>query len=76
MALCAMVNGESQVVIVNPQPTDITTCALLVPTSGDDLNNPFNLSVEDGSAIAGAIASLWIAAFAFRVLICLVNERK
>jgi hypothetical protein len=66
---CATWNAENAVVIVTPPPSDISTCALLIPNSGDVLNSPFSLSAEDGLAIASAIVLVWGVGFATRALI-------
>lgn len=66
--ICANYTNTGQVVIVNPPPVDISTCALLIPTPADGMNNPFILSASDGYAIAIAVVSIWAIGFAFRVL--------
>ena len=66
--ICATYTNTGQVVIVNPPPADISTCALLIPTPADGMNNPFILSASDGYAIAIAVVSIWAIGFAFRVL--------
>ena len=69
MPLCATYNGSNQVLIVTPPPADMSTCALLIPTVGDSVNDPFHLSAADGSAIAVAIVSMWCLGLATRLLI-------
>jgi uncharacterized protein (UPF0210 family) len=66
---CATWDAARQVILVDPPPADLSTCALLIPESGDSLNNPFMLSAEDGLAIAAAIVGVWIVGFGARVLI-------
>jgi hypothetical protein len=68
MALCATVNSAQQVVIVLPQPANISTCALLIPTTEDSLNSPFNLTPADGYAIAVAIVGVWAVGFGIRAI--------
>lgn len=69
MPLCATYNESGQVLIVTPPPADMSTCALLIPTVGDSVNDPFHLSASDGTAIAAAIVLVWCAGFAGRALI-------
>lgn len=69
MPLCATYNASNQVSIVTPPPADMSTCALLIPTVGDSLNNPFILSAADGYTIALAVVSAWAVGFASRALI-------
>lgn len=69
MPLCATYNVSGVVSIVSPPPADMSTCALLIPTVGDSVNDPFHLSASDGSAIAIAIAALWFTAYVVRLLI-------
>lgn len=69
MPLCATYNGANQVLIVNPPPADMSTCALLIQTADDWQNNPFYLSAADGTTIAIAIVGVWSAGFAARALI-------
>ena len=69
MPLCATYNGLNQVLIVTPPPADMSTCALLIPTVADSINDPFHLSAADGYAIAIAIVTVWCTGFAARALI-------
>lgn len=66
--ICATYNASGQVIVVTPPPADLSTCALLIPTPADGMNNPFILSASDGYAIAIAVVSIWAIGFAFRVL--------
>lgn len=67
--ICANYNASGQVTVVTPPPADLSTCALLIQTPGDSLNNPFMLSASDGYAIATAVVSVWCVGFAFRAII-------
>ncbi len=69
MPLCATYNASNQVLIVTPPPADMSTCALLIPTVGDSVNDPFHLDAADGLAIASAIVLVWGTGFAARALI-------
>jgi hypothetical protein len=66
---CATWDLSRQVILVEPPPADLSTCALLIPEAGDSLNNPFALTAEDGLAIAAAIVGVWIVGFGSRILI-------
>jgi hypothetical protein len=66
---CATWDAGHQVILVEPPPADLATCALLIPEAEDTLNSPFALSAEDGMAIAVAIVGVWIVGFGSRVLI-------
>jgi hypothetical protein len=65
---CATWDTGHQILLVDPPPADLSTCALLIPEPGDTLNHPFSLSAEDGMAIAFAIVGVWTAGFAVRVV--------
>lgn len=69
MPMCATYNASNQVTIVTPPPADMSTCALLIPTVGDSINDPFHLSSADGAAIAFAVVAAWATGFGFRALI-------
>jgi hypothetical protein len=69
MALCATYDSNGIVSVVTPPPADVSTCALLIPTTGDSVNNPFMLSAADGALIASAVISAWAVGFACRALI-------
>ncbi|SOY66726.1 hypothetical protein [Cupriavidus taiwanensis] len=66
MALCVQVEASGAVSVVNPQPADLSTCAYLVQTSAEYLNNPLALSAADGGAIGSAILLVWAVAYAIR----------
>ncbi|MDR1934975.1 MAG: hypothetical protein LBS49_05260 [Candidatus Accumulibacter sp.] len=82
MPLCAsevsdkVMNGEgngyinlSYIAVMHPQPADLSGCPILISTPADESSGSiFDLSAGDGTAIAYAIAAVWIAAFSWRVL--------
>ena len=74
MPLCATYNSTGQVSIVTPPPADMSTCALLIPTTEDNVNNPFILSAAEGYAIALAVVSVWALGFASKALISVVKN--
>lgn len=58
---------------LNPQPSDVTTCTTVLQSGGEILSNPFTPSVSDGALIAGAIISVWGAAWAIKALILMLK---
>ena len=73
MPMCATYNGTGQVTVVTPPPADMSTCALLIPTVGDSINDPFHLSAQDGLDISYAILTVWAVAVGWRILIRLIK---
>ncbi|XYI32386.1 hypothetical protein MNJPNG_09510 [Cupriavidus oxalaticus] len=74
MALCVQVNGDGSMSAVTPQPVDLGTCAYVVQSSAEHLNNPLALSATDGGAIGSAILLVWAVAYAIRaVLVALAS---
>ena len=54
--------------LMAPQPTDLTTCSMVLSSGADAVNVPWNLSVSDASAISAAIVAVWGTAWAFKAL--------
>jgi len=73
MSICATYDASGAVSVVTPPPVDMSTCALLIPTTDDRLNDPFHLSAADGSSIAIAIILVWSVGFAGRAIIRCLN---
>lgn len=69
MALCVQVEASGAVSVVNPQPADLSTCAYLVQTSAEYLNNPLALSAADGASIGSAILLVWAVAYTIRAVL-------
>jgi hypothetical protein len=69
MATCATYDGSGQVIVITPPPSDLSACALLIPSGSEGITNPFALSAADGAAIASAIVLVWGAGFVGRALI-------
>lgn len=67
--ICATYDGTGQVIVVTPPPSDLGTCALLIPSGSEGISNPFAFSAADGAAIASAIVLVWGAGFVGRALI-------
>lgn len=69
MAICATYSVDGSVSVVTPPPSDLSACALLIPTGSEGSFNPFALSSADGLAIASAVVLVWGAGFCGRALI-------
>lgn len=76
MAQCVQVvnvNGADVLSPVTAEPC--TGLVVLTPAEYAHVSsNPFNLSNEDGVLIAGAVATVWIAAWCFKALIRTLNS--
>ena len=55
--------------LMAPQPTDLTTCSMVLSSGADAVNVPWNLSVSDALSISSAIVAVWGTAWAFKALI-------
>lgn len=66
--ICVQDNGSGLLQVVSPQPVEVTSCVLVVG-SPSEMSSPFALSVEDGSAVAAAVAGVWIIGWVFKALI-------
>lgn len=74
---CVAIDGSGFVVDVDPQPVEVSACALVLSSGGELGANPFNLSQADGEAIAWAVVVVWAIGFAWRAVIqTLKTERK
>lgn len=62
---CVVVNGSGQVVDVVPQPTDVSTCGLVLVSAAEVGNSPFALTPEDANELLWLIVPLWIVAWIF-----------
>jgi len=67
MRCVAIVSGA--VVDVDPQPSDISTCTLVLVDPSDITANPFVLTRADFDAIAPGLWLLLVTGFIFRWLI-------
>lgn len=73
MSLCA-VQGSDGLELQQLQPGQV--CAGVVLVQPDDIPpNPFALSMEDGAAVSGAVASVWLAAWAWRAIYSVLRDR-
>lgn len=72
MALCVTTSGGN-LVLVDPQPSDVGACSMLVVSGSDylaatNLGGMFNMSLQDATDIFAAGAMLWGVAFVWRLL--------
>lgn len=67
--ICAQWDSSGVVSVVSVPPTDLSTCALLLPSGAEGVSNPLALSSADGGAIAAAVVFVWAVGFAGRALI-------
>lgn len=65
---CVFVAADGSLRLVDPQPVDVSGCAMVVVSGNSIMNNPFTMTVEQGVQIGGAIAALWVIAGVFRVV--------
>ena len=69
--ICAIANTAGQLVL-DTTTAQVSSCTYVVLSGTEAANlsaSPFNLTVEQGGLIAGAILSLWAAAWLCKILI-------
>lgn len=65
--ICIEINGVGVLQAVNPQPSDISTCALVAGSALEVASNPIvSLTSDEGGAIGVAILGLWAVAWGVR----------
>ena len=67
--LCVTQDANGVLSLIQPQPSDVTTCAMVIASAQEVGLSPFNLSQADAEAIGAAIAIVWGAGFAARAVI-------
>ncbi|NMG45548.1 hypothetical protein GPA22_17680 [Aromatoleum toluvorans] len=67
--ICVQVDAGGALVAVDPQPAEVSACALVVTSGADVLNSPFAFTPEQGSQIGGAILGVWALGYVFRILV-------
>lgn len=65
---CVAINGSGYVVDVVPQPSDVSTCTLVLAVPAEVAANPFALSLEDASSLSGAMLMILAVAWCLRML--------
>lgn len=71
MARCVEIGKGGALIDVSPQPSDVTTCALVVASGyehGQFSSSPWVLTEAQGAQIGGAILFVWAIAWVFRAL--------
>jgi len=66
--LCVELDAQGVVRAVDPQPATYTECSMVVQSGAAVASSPWNLTVEEGALIGGAIAGLWVLVGAIRVV--------
>ena len=64
---CVTIDAAGYVVAVNPQPAEVSGCAMVIAPGSAIVNNPFALTEEQGAEIGAAIAGLWVIAGVARI---------
>lgn len=73
MALCVIESG-GVLVLQSPQPSDTSTCAMVV-SSGSELGNlPWNLTIEQAHEIGMSVFLACAIAWGFRVLAEVISK--
>lgn len=71
MARCVEIGKGGALIDVSPQPSDVTTCALVVASGyehGQFSSSPWVLTEAQGAQIGGAILFVWAIAWGIRAL--------
>lgn len=59
---------------LDPTAQDLTACAYVVE-SGAELSNSFlTMSASDGATYGGEVVGVWMAAFAIRAIVRVINQ--
>lgn len=53
-------SGQTYLVVLNPQPTDITTCTMVLQSGAEIRNNPFLMTQTEATELGAAIALIWV----------------
>jgi len=68
---CVMVqniSGKSALILVEPQPVDLSNCSIVVGNYGEMSSELTRISPTEGAQIAGAILLVWAIGWAFRMV--------
>lgn len=77
MALCVTENGGTGALeIVSSQPTDYTSCTMVVLSGAEAGASPLALSAADGLQVAAAVVAVWGVAWAVKALILTLKEER
>jgi len=78
--MAACVRGVQQpdgsvVLVVDSTASDLSTCPYVVQSGAELQNSLFSLSAEDGGYLSASIIGVWVAAYAIRSVINVVNTK-
>ncbi|MFL9709354.1 hypothetical protein [Methylobacillus sp. Pita1] len=73
---CLIDIGSGQYQVLEPQPSDYTTCMQLVVSPTELQNGVMHLTAAEGVQISLSIGLLWATAAAFRAVIHMLKERE
>lgn len=63
---CVLIDTSGAVVDLVPQPSDVTSCTLVLVSPTEVNSSPFVMDLADAAAIGGAVMLLWAVAFGIR----------
>lgn len=66
-------NPANGLVLVTPQPSDLSTCQMVVGSYSEMSSELTRLSPTEGAQIAGAILLIWAIAWTIRVIVRTLN---
>ncbi len=66
---CFHTDAAGMLVADSPQPSDLTTCSLVVGSYSEFSSDFVKISPSDGAQIAVAILGVWAVGYVFRLLI-------
>lgn len=72
---CLIDYGSGQYQVMEPQPSDYTTCTALVVSPTELQNGVMHLTAAEGVQISLSIGLLWAIAAAFRAVIHILKEK-
>lgn len=70
---CLGVNASFQLEVLSPQPSDLSSCQMVVGSYSEINSDVMQLTPEQGALVAGAILTLWAIAWVFRMLARTLN---
>lgn len=73
---CLQDLGSGQYQVMEPQPSDYTTCLSLVVSPSELQNGVMHLTAAEGVQLSIAIGGLWATAFVFRAVISLLKSNQ
>lgn len=72
---CLIDYGSGQYQVLEPQPSDYTTCTALVVSPTELQNGVMHLTAAEGVQLSLAIGGCWAVAAAFRAVIHMLKEK-